>query len=273
MRNSQPHDTRHGFTLIELLIVISILAILTGFLLPAVQHARRLGVDASCKSDLSQLGKAWRMYLEEWDFYPPHQFKISSEVRRRWFNLLEEYLGGYDAQNCPGSPEFVAGRNASYGYNYKYLGSTRTNASSPYAPFERYPVKQVTAPSKTIAFGCSDGTGTRSPYEPIPPHQARSALSGSVRRQRIGNHGYVLDPAFIPAWSPSQDEPYADGNAPSYLSTRHLGKANVGFVDTHVESLAPREAYVDNRLWNGFGREDRRLDPHVSHKAPGFRYP
>jgi prepilin-type processing-associated H-X9-DG protein len=254
------------------LVVIGIIGVLSGMLLPAIQRARRLGIAASCRTNLNQLGKAWRMYQDDWDFFPPHQFTVTSSIRIRWFNQLTKYLGGYDAQNCPGAPEFLAGRNASYGYNYKYLGSLRTNASSPTAPYERYPIRRVAASSTTIAFGCSDGTGTEQPYEPIPPNQASSKLSSGVRVKRIGNHGYVLDPTYIRAWSTSQTEPYADGNAFSYLSTRHMGEANVCFVDTHIESLRPPEAYRDNSLWNGHGAENPSLDPHVGNKAPGFRY-
>jgi len=261
-----------GFTLIELLVVIGILSVLAMLLLPAVRRVRWLGLDASCKSNLGQLSKAWRLYADDWDYFPPHQFKITSQIRRRWFNIIDEYLESYDVQNCPSTPERLAGRNASYGYNYKYLGSTRKNPSSPFAPYERYPVRYVSVPSRTIAFGCSDGTGLDEPYEAIQPDQARSTLPGPVRRKRVGNHGYTLDPTYIPAWSVHQGEPYADGNAFSYLSTRHLGHANVCFVDLHIAPVTPDQAYQDNRLWNGLGLEAPDRDRHVAAKALGFRY-
>jgi len=272
MRASARARAVAGFTLIELLVVIGIIAILTAMLLPAVHKARALSKDASCKGNLGQLGKALLCYSQDWDFLPPHQWKVSASVRIRWFNLLEAYLKDYRVQNCPAVPEWLAGRNASYGYNYKYLGSARKNLVSPFAPFERFPVRHVSSPSMTIAFGCSDGTGLDEPYEPLPPHQASSNLSGSVRRKRIGNHGYTLDPPYIPAWSVNQDEPYSDGAAPSYLSVRHGGRANVCFADIHVAPVAPADAYRDNTLWNGLGVEDPARDPHVSAKAPGFRY-
>jgi prepilin-type N-terminal cleavage/methylation domain-containing protein/prepilin-type processing-associated H-X9-DG protein len=58
---------RSGFTLIELLVVIAIIAILAAILFPVFARAREKARQASCQSNLKQLGLAMMMYVQDYD--------------------------------------------------------------------------------------------------------------------------------------------------------------------------------------------------------------
>ena len=273
-----------GFTLIKLLVVVSIIALLIAILLPSMSRARRQARGTVCLARCQQLCVGMTMYVAEYDVYPPHQVFLNtidpdtgSKKRVRWFNAMAALLNTdekdtHKVQSCPSVSDWRVGRNNSYGYNYKCIGSYRGNrcTDNPYYPFERFPVKTLRCPTKTIAFADTDGTGWL--------HDHNNDYEGDNWKDPlgIGNHGYVLDPTFLPIWSDQTwsgppDAPEFESHAwhdwRTYLSERHLRRSSVIFCDGHGESISPRVACRDNAMWNGLGMDPMRLLDNETHDA------
>jgi prepilin-type N-terminal cleavage/methylation domain-containing protein/prepilin-type processing-associated H-X9-DG protein len=96
----------HAFTLIELLVVIAIVAILAAILFPVFAQAREKARQATCTSNLKQLGTAAQMYMQDYDgmYTPPFLYYGAQSVRPNlhwWDDLLQPYIKNRQVSVCP----------------------------------------------------------------------------------------------------------------------------------------------------------------------------
>jgi len=84
----------HGFTLVELLVVISIISVLMGLLLPAVQAAREAARRTQCRNKLKQIGLALQNHHSQHSVFPTgaRLLKKNIDISVSWHVLILPYL-------------------------------------------------------------------------------------------------------------------------------------------------------------------------------------
>ena len=118
---SLSHERKKKFTLIELLVVISIIAILAGLLLPALNRARERALLISCVSSAKQVGLKLFMYTTSFnDFLPPSAFTMSSHP---WDTALY-WIGALAGSELSNSS------HKSYNYPFLSCGSSKVTAKT-----------------------------------------------------------------------------------------------------------------------------------------------
>ena len=84
---------KKGFTLIELLVVIAIIAILAAILFPVFAQAREKARQASCLSNVKQLGTATQLYIDDYDETLPYRMRFDGWPGSEWDSYPRCSLG------------------------------------------------------------------------------------------------------------------------------------------------------------------------------------
>jgi len=145
--------TNRGFTLIELLVVIAIIAILAAILFPVFARAREKARQASCLSNMKQIGLAMLMYIDDYD----EQFcrvTCSGGTNYKWFDPIDPYIKNKQILFCPS----LRGQSSQGTPNTDYVLNGCFAQGAALAMFE-YPAEQIMVAER----------GHNKPYEGYKP--------------------------------------------------------------------------------------------------------
>jgi prepilin-type N-terminal cleavage/methylation domain-containing protein/prepilin-type processing-associated H-X9-DG protein len=249
---------RSAFTLIELLVVVAIIAILAAILFPVFAQAREKGRQATCVSNLRQLGTATLLYAQDYDETYP-MLESGGTQRLTTANLLDPYIktskknvnaGGGNLWpedsiwRCPSGQTYNSGNLRSYftvAYNWLYLTQVNPGSKGDFKG-KQYDWMQggralaaVAQPAETVIFadaGHSDGPGGK--------RDTWDSLISPLALVANGPQDWV-----------------------SAVEPRHNGMATVTWCDGHVKPMKLEAVYgrwVDKKFVPTLDPPDRFFD-------------
>ncbi len=248
-----------AFTLIELLVVISIIALLVGILLPALQSAREAGRSAACLSNTRQLSIAMSAYnVDNKQFFTPLKTPWIPTGAKVWTGMLAKdgYMGGNETFLCPtyapdrddilDAPRNDATNNnwfySQYGLNWMHIGSRAREALTLGGGGFTFngpppPGSGGRSAAYPTTYRSDDATDPSATILLADAHNAGWADSG------IGAGQYSLRDSWSPPGSSAGvlDQPHV----------RHLGSAvNTAWIDGHASSVKadPDNPYAEDAL-------------------------
>ena len=268
-------NTKKGFTLIELLVVIAIIAILAAILFPVFAQAREKGRQASCLSNMKQLGTSINMYAQDYDeVFPPGL--ESNWTLVTWVRTTQPYVKNIQVYRCPSDsvpldPAVTAfgGIRCSYGSN-GLIGWNGTDnvVFGVMGMSQEKNDATITDPNlKWMGKSTRSMAGIGRSAETIllaEKHQPRnvtdwgpgSVFSGGTLWQASTNDsGPVTTSGNIPDATRSPAVAFPNGPNGG-VTAAHSGQGNFAFVDGHCKALKPSATNPDptnrpeNNMWN-----------------------
>jgi prepilin-type N-terminal cleavage/methylation domain-containing protein len=133
MKMRETARVQRGFTLIELLVVIAIIAILAAILFPVFAQAREKARQASCLSNMKQIGLALQAYATDYEgTMPPSELSQTptgmGDPRISWPTLIYPYVKNESVFVCPSGENTLTHQELAPGFSRDYCGVTDTNA-------------------------------------------------------------------------------------------------------------------------------------------------
>ena len=246
-----------AFTLIELLVVIAIIAILAAILFPVFAQAREKGRQASCMSNMKQMGLAVMQYAQDYEETNPMTCGYQGQSNwwdASWVTVVQPYVKNIGVFHCPsdGTDKTTGGwvrdgvsysPNALVAWSYAcgadcygalsiggdwLSGWTTTSVSMP----------MIARPSDTILLAERHNSDLqqRSPSG-VPSKDGNGYVGSSPLIGTDWLDGW-LGYGEIPDGSRAVTDAYPKGPEGT-ITARHNGMANFSFCDGHVKAMKP----------------------------------
>jgi prepilin-type processing-associated H-X9-DG protein/prepilin-type N-terminal cleavage/methylation domain-containing protein len=222
-KNRQKTTFSIAFTLVELLVVISIIGLLAGLAVPAINGGLKSAKAGACLSNLHQIGVATLAYAADNSFKLPDAGSGTSDM---WATKLATFIStGTKSKKsifvCPGCEKTVVEGTGTdvaitYGVHNGLMpkGGTASNISS-----------VVRSTEVILAGDVCQNPGNKG-WSPFCIEQP------SIISSQSGGRGGSTDLTSPISFGTDSD----NGNNP-WLRYRHSGKVNVVMCDGHAEAI------------------------------------
>jgi prepilin-type N-terminal cleavage/methylation domain-containing protein/prepilin-type processing-associated H-X9-DG protein len=270
--NRSPHPVsawRAGFTLIELIVVITIIGILIGLLLPAVQKIRASASRISCANNLKQIGLAFHNHHAQhqffpsggWDWYWPPTYvngqpAVGAEQRAGWgFQILPfiegdvAWRGGQASNDLDRQLVAVGTTNRTF-----FCPARRSPQTVTFSDPSYFGGIRVTSALCDYAGSNSEGTGVVRRYTPtriagITDGTSNTLMVGEKRLNLalMGQAQLDDDIGYTSGWDnnmmrstrrrPKPDFTDPENNSTKRFGSSHPGRFNVVLADGSVRAI------------------------------------